>query len=193
MTTSIRIKGPTVTPSTRTLFHVQETGTHDSKLPYRGTWAIQEEISTGKRATPVEHGNSTGGKDKARSAIAALSTKELTKSEESGPMKPGRLDTSRRNGSAEDKEPTGWKDKNPVNGTDKGRKDSPRRKSEKRTLFASQKEEASESLRYPESKESASKDSMTQEGTEQAMVKGCIETVDNENASNLEMRLGYFG
>ena len=74
MTTSIRIKGPTVTPSTRTLFHVQETGTHDSKLPYRGTWAIQEEISTGKRATPVGHGNSTGGKDKAGSTIAALST-----------------------------------------------------------------------------------------------------------------------
>ena len=108
-------------------------------------------------------------------------------------MKLGRLDTSRRNGSAEDKELTGWKDKNPVNGIDKGRKDSPRWKSEKRTLFASQKEEASESLRYPESKESASKDSMTQEGTEQAMAKGCIETVDNENASNLEMRLGYFG
>ena len=145
-----------------------------SKLPYRGTWAIQEEISTGKRATLVEHGNSTGGKDKAGSTIAALSTKELAKLEESGPMKPGRLDTSRRNSSAEDKEPAGWKDKNPVNSTDKGRKDGPRQKSEKRTLFASQKEEASESLRYPESKESASKDSMTQEGTEQAMGKGCI-------------------
>ena len=93
---------------------MQETGTHRSKLPYRGTWAIQEEISTGKRATLVEHGNSTGGKDKAGSTIAALSTKELAKSEESGPMK-------------------------------------------------------------------------------QAMAKGCIETVDDENASNLEMRLGYFG
>src|SRR5208282_1913231 len=75
----------------------------------------------------------------------------------------------------------------------KGRKDSPRQKSEKRTLFASQKEEASESLRYPESEGSASEDSVIQEGTEQSMAKGCIETVDDENASDLEMRLGYFG
>ena len=92
------------------------------------------------------------------------------------------------------------------------RKDSPGRKLEKRTLFASQTEEASESLRYPESKESTSEDSVTQERTElsdkrtepvtsdntteQSMAKDCIETVDvddDERTSDLEMRLGYFG
>ena len=42
--------------------------------------------------------------------------------------------------------------------------DSPKQKSEKRTLFASQKE-VSESLRYLASKESTSEDSVTQEET----------------------------
>ena len=84
-------------------------------------------------------------------------------------------------------------------------------KLEKRTLFASQTEEASESLRYPESEKSTSEDSVTQgrtelsdkrtepvtsdNTTEQSMAKGCIETVDvdDERTSDLEMRLGYFG
>jgi hypothetical protein len=89
-----------------------------------------------------------------------------------------------------------------------GKKDSPGKKSEKRTLFVSQTEEASESLRYPESNESTSEDSVTQGRTESSasyaepvtsvntmegsMAKGCIEPVD-ENASELETRLGYFG
>ena len=74
------------------------------------------------------------------------------------------------------------------------RKDSPGKKLEKRTLFASQTEEASESLRYPESEKSTSEDSVTQgrtelsdkrtesvisdNTTEQSMAKDCIETVD---------------
>ena len=171
---------------------------HRSKLPHRDR-AIQEEISTGKRATSVEDGNSTDGKDKAGRTIAALSTKELAKPE-LGPRKHGKSDTGRRNGPAEDRKPAGYKDKDPVNGTDKargviaalaitegstrrnkspkdkeptrlkdmecveagqGRKDSPRKKSEKRTLVVSQTEEAPESLRYPESKESTSEDSVT--------------------------------
>jgi hypothetical protein len=146
--------------------------------------------------------------------IAALSKKESAKSEESGPAKLRRSDTSRRNSSLEDKKPTRSKDSDHVDSTGKGRKDttlqeparfndnnhaddmgrkySPRKKSEKRTLFASQAEEAPESLRYPESKESTSEDSVAQEGTEGSMVKGCIETVD-ENASESEAQLGYFG
>jgi hypothetical protein len=85
-----------------------------------------------------------------------------------------------------------------------GKKDSPGKKSEKRTLFVSQTEEASESLRYPES-ESISEDSVTQRrteasdliagsvNTESSMAKGCIETVADQDASDLEVRLGYFG
>ena len=64
-----------------------------------------------------------------------------------------------------------------VDDAGQGRKDSPRKELEKRTLFASQTEEASESLRYPESEESVSEDSVTQERTEQSMAKGCIEIV----------------
>jgi len=63
-----------------------------------------------------------------------------------------------------------------VEGTGQGRKDS----LEKRTLFASQTKEALESLRYPESKRSTSEDNVTQKETEQAMAKGCIGTVDDD-------------
>ena len=89
-----------------------------------------------------------------------------------------------------------------------GRKDSPRKEFEKRTLFVSQTEEASESLRYPESEKSTSEDSVTQGRTEPSdsctepvtndsttellMAKGCIKTVD-DNTSESERRLGYFG
>ena len=190
-----------------------------------------------ERATSVEDGNSTDGMDKAGRTIAALSTKELTKP--NGPMKHGKSDTGRRNGSAEDRKPARSEDTNLVDGIGKGRKDAPvqelekardaiatlattdgsirRNKSpkdrmptrpkvtkgvdgtgqgrkdslEKRILAASQTAEAPESLRYPELKESTSEDSVTQEETEQSMAKGCIETVDDERTSDLEMRLGY--
>jgi hypothetical protein len=85
--------------------------------------------------------------------------------------------------------PTRSKGTKGVDGTGQGRKDS----LEKRILAASQTAEAPESLRYPELKESTSEDSVTQEETEQSMAKGCIETVDDERTSDLEMRLGYFG
>ena len=72
----------------------------------------------------------------------------------------------------------------------------PEKKLEKRTLFAFQTEEASESLRYPESEKSTSEESARQlkgrtelsdkrtesvisdNTTEQSMAKDCIETVD---------------
>jgi hypothetical protein len=86
-----------------------------------------------------------------------------------------------------------------------GKMDSHGKKSEKRTLFISQTEETSESLRYPESNESTSEDSVTQgrmeasdlfaesvSTTEQSMAKDCIEPVD-ENALELEAGFGYFG
>ena len=171
----------------------------------QGNRAIQEEKSTGKRATSVEDGNSTDGKGKAGSMIAALSTKELAKLE-LGPMRYGKSDAGRRNSSAEDRKPAGCKDKDPARDMAKGtiaalsttkgstrrdkppkdkeptrledrkcvddagqrRMDSPGMKLEKRTLFASQMEEASESLRYPESKKSTSEDSATQERTERS-------------------------
>ena len=79
-----------------------------------------------------------------------------------------------------------------ANDTDKRRKNAPMQKLKKRTLFASQKKKASESLRYPESKESISEDNMTQEEMKQSMVKDCIEIVDDKNVLDLEMRLGYF-
>ena len=186
-----RTKKLSTTSQSRTLLHVRKTRTYRSKLP-RQTRTIQEEISTGKRATSVEDGNSTDEKDKAGSTIAALSTKELAKPE-FGPRKHGRLNAGRRNNSAEDRKPARSKDTNHADGTGKGRKDTPVQKLEKRTLFASQTEEASESLCYPESEESTSADDVTQEETEQSMAKGCIETVDDENASDLDMRLGYFG
>src|SRR6266496_894431 len=122
-------------------------------------------------------------------------------------MKPRRLDASRRNESAKDKEPTRLEHIKDVDDAGHGRKDSPGKELEKRTLFASQTEEASESLRYPESEESRPEDRMTQgrtessdscaepvtsdNTTEQSMAKGCIETVDDESTSDLEMRLGY--
>jgi hypothetical protein len=123
---------------------------------------------------------------------------------ESGPRKPGRLD-ARRNSPPEDSKPAMLKDSDHADGM--GKTDSPGKKSEKRTLFVSQKEEASESLRYPESKESTSEDSVTPgrtepsdscaepvtSTTETSMAKGCIETVEDDNASELEARLGYFG
>jgi hypothetical protein len=80
-------------------------------------WAIQENISTGKRATSVEDGNSTDRKDKAARTITALSTKELAKPE-LGPKKFGQSDTGRRNGPAEDRKTAGCEDKDPVNGRD---------------------------------------------------------------------------
>ena len=94
-----------------------------------------------------------------------------------------------------------------VNDIDQGRKDS----LEKRTLAASQTAEAPESLRYPESRRSTSEDSVTQKEAElsekrtelatsdnntEPMAKACIETVNvdnDEQTSDLEMRLGYFG
>jgi hypothetical protein len=92
-----------------------------------------------------------------------------------------------------------------VNGTGQGEKDSLVKKSEKRTLFVSQTEETSESLRYPESNESTPEGSVIQgrtetsdlisepvSTTEQSMAKRCIEPVD-ENASVSEARLGYIG
>jgi hypothetical protein len=160
--------------------------------------------------------------------IAAISTiKELAKP--NGPTKPGQTDAGKRYSSAEDAIPARSKDSNHAEGkgnkntpvqelekargtielstTGQGRKDS----LEKRTLFTSLKEEVLESLRYPESKESTSEDSVTQEETEisdnctepvtsddtteQPMAKGCIETVDvdDERTSDLGMRLGYYG
>ena len=82
---------------------------------------------------------------------------------ESGPMKPGRSD-ARRNGFPEDSIPAMSKDSDHADGM--GKKDSPGKKSEKRTLFVSQTEETSESLCYPESNESMSEDSVTQRRTE---------------------------
>ena len=89
---------------------------------------FRKKISTGKRATSVEDGNSTDDKDKAGRTIAALSTKAPAKPNDS--MKYGQTDTTnmnagRRNGSAEDRKParskdtdhadaTGYKDKDPV-------------------------------------------------------------------------------
>ena len=67
-----------------------------------------------ERATSVEDGNSTDGMDKAGRTIAALSTKELTKP--NGPMKHGKSDTGRRNGSAEDRKPARSEDTNLVDG-----------------------------------------------------------------------------
>src|SRR5216110_681255 len=94
-----------------------------SKLP-RQTKAIPEEkISTGKRATSVEDGNSTDGKDKAGRTIAALSTKAPAKP--NGRTKHGKLDTGRRNSSAEDRKHARMKDTNLVDGIGKGRKDTP--------------------------------------------------------------------
>src|SRR6202035_3321667 len=109
------------TSQSRTLLYVRKARAHRSKLP-RQTRAIQEEISTGKRATSVEDGNSTDGKDKAGRTIAALSTKsELTKP--NGPTKHGQTDTGGRNSSAEDRKPARSKDTNLVDG--KGTKDAP--------------------------------------------------------------------
>ncbi|TMC19484.1 MAG: hypothetical protein E6J34_15270 [Chloroflexi bacterium] len=136
----------------------------------------------GRRDTPVQ--------DMASGTIATLATTE---------------GSTRRDKSPKDRMPTRSKDTKGVDGTGQGRKDS----HEKRTLAASQTAEAPESLRYPESKESTSEDSVTQKETElsekrtepvmnadntteQSMAKD-IETVDNENASGMEMRLGYFG
>jgi hypothetical protein len=89
-----------------TLLYIRKIRAHRSKLPYRDR-AIQEEISTGKRATSVEDGNSTDGKDKAGRMIAAISTKELTKP--NGPRKHGKTDTGSRNSPAEDRKPAGIK------------------------------------------------------------------------------------
>ena len=94
---------------------------HCSELR-RQTRAIQEKESAGKRATSVEDGNSTDGKDKAGRTIAALSTKAPAKP--NGSMKNGQTDNG-RNGSAEDRKPAGYKDKDPVDGIGKGRKDAP--------------------------------------------------------------------
>ena len=79
-------------------------------------------------------------------------------------------------------------------------KDTSKTELEKRTLVASQKEEASESLRYPESEELRSEDRATP-GTEQS--RCCPETVNvvtNDDIAdgtarneNLELGLGYFG
>ena len=209
--------------------------------------AIQEEISTGKKATSVEDGNSTDGKDKTGRTIAALSTKAPAKPNDS--MKHGISDTDRRNSSAEDtnagrkndpaedRKParskdtnhangTGYKDKDPVrdtargaiatlattdgstrrskssriptrskdtkgvDGTGQGRKDS----LEKRTLAASQTTETPESLRYPESRRSTSEDSMTQEEAELPEKRTESVISDNdEETSDMDMRLGYFG
>jgi hypothetical protein len=117
----------------------------------------------------------------------------------------GSTDGVRRDGSPVDRKPARSNDKNHAD--DMGRNDSPRKTSEKRTLFVSQTEETSESLRCPESKESTSEDSVTQGRTESSdsyaepvtsdsttegsIAKGCIETVNN--ALELETRLGYFG
>ena len=110
------------TSQSGTLLYVRKARAHRSKL-HRQTRAIQEEISTGKRATSVEDGNSTDDKDKAGRTIAALSTKAPAKP--NGSMKYGISDTGRRNSSAEDRKParskdtdhadgTGYKDKDPV-------------------------------------------------------------------------------
>jgi hypothetical protein len=111
---------------------------------------------------------------------------------DSGPTKPERSD-ARRNGSPEDG--TSAMSNDSDHADDMGRMDSPGKEFERRTLFVSQTEETSESLRYPESKESTSEDSVTQGRTgpsdsytepvitEQSMAKGCIEPVSDENAS----------
>jgi hypothetical protein len=119
----------------------------------------------------------------------SVRSKDTTRMEP-GPTKPGRSN-ARRNDSPEDSIPAMSKDSEHADGM--GKKDSPGKKSEKRTLFVSQTEEASESLRYPESNESTSEDSVTQGRTESSdrypepvinnstmermMAKGCIETV----------------
>jgi hypothetical protein len=92
------------------------------------------------------------------------------------------MDSARGDGSPKDKIPARLENVDHADVTGKRRKDSPRQKSEKRTLFASQTEEASESLRYPESEGSVSEDSVTQERTEQSMAKGCIEIVADKDA-----------
>jgi hypothetical protein len=132
--------------------------------------------------------------DTARSRIATLSTERSVKRNSDSsriPAQPDDMNYADETGQKRDSE-------SPL-----------RKKFEKRTLFVSQKEEASESLRYPESKESTSKDSATQgrtessEGrtepvtsndlTEQSMPKGCIRTVADDDISDMEVRLGYLG
>ena len=126
-------------------------------------------------------------------------------------MKYEQTNTGSRNNFAEDKKPARSKDTNLVDDISKGRKDAPVQESEKRTLAASQTAEAPESLRCPESRKSTPEDNVTQErtelsekrtkpvisdNTEQSMAKDCIETVDvdnDEEMSNMDMRLGYFG
>src|SRR5208282_5569757 len=94
-TPSTRTEELSTTSQSRTLLYVRKARAHRSKLPRR-TKAIQEEISTGKRATSIEDGNSTDGKDKVGRTIAALSTKEPAKPNGTGPMKHGQTDTGRR-------------------------------------------------------------------------------------------------
>ena len=101
--------------------------------------------------TLVEDDNSTGQKDKTGSTIVALSmTRKSVKLDKSSPW-----NNDKGNGSLEI-----LKDMDPVNGIGKN-KDTLGKELGKCTLFASQSEEASESLRYPESLESLSEDSVT--------------------------------
>ena len=164
------------------------------------------EASESLRNSESEGLGSTDGVRRESSPMDQRSARsKYTMRMDSGPTKPGRSD-ARRNSSPEDSIPAMSKDSDQADGM--GKKDSPGKKSEKRTLFVSQTEETSESLRYPESNESTSEDSVTQGRTEssansadpvtsvsiteQSMAKGCIEPVD-ENASESETRLGYFG
>ena len=143
-----------------------------------------DDIGKGRKDAPMQE------MDKARGTIVALSTTD---------------ESTRRNKSLKDMEPTPLEDMEHVE-AGQGRKDSPRKKSEKRTLAAFQTEEAPESLRCPGSRRSTSEDSVTQEeaelsekrtepatsdNTTEPMAKAYIETVDvdddDKSTSDLEM------
>ena len=87
--------------------------------------------------------------------------------------------TGRKNDPAEDRKSARSKDMNLMDDISKERKDVPVQKSEKRTLAASQMEEASESLRYPESRKSIFEDSVIQERMELSEKR--IELVISDN------------
>jgi hypothetical protein len=85
------------------------------------------------------------GKEFGKCILFASKASESLRNSESEGL--GSTDDARRSGSPEDSKPARSNDRNHVDSM--GKKDFPGKKSEKRTLFVSQTEETSESLRYP--------------------------------------------
>ena len=125
----------------------------------------------------IEDDNSIDDKNKVGRIIVVLSKKTSTKPNKYDSMKYGILNIDRRNDLIEDRKSARSKDTNHAD--DKGRKDVSMQKSEKRILAASQMKEASESLRYLESKKSISEDNMIQERMELSNKR--IEPVTSDN------------